>query len=275
MKKVLRKTNLVAGILILLVVCLGIVLAGDVIVQEGDMDVENLNVKGDITPFASNQYYLGDSGLIWEQGWFNKVYTQATQPVFYLRHSSSDYFKIKYDSSDWLRIDQEGGDAGVKFRNKDNNEILTLDYLNERTGILTSSPSYPLEVNNNVSGISIWADADVSATGYITRTTVYDKSKGKALDFIQDADYYLTDNEIDHVKFYGYSGEYEIADYSKPEIYIDEFGEEITIYPKKTVKTVSLNKEVDVLRQAVYELKQENQTLKGEIAKLKKAVGID
>ncbi len=35
MKKVLRKSNLVAGVLVLVVVCLGIVLAGDVIVKEG------------------------------------------------------------------------------------------------------------------------------------------------------------------------------------------------------------------------------------------------
>lgn len=35
MKKVLRKSNLVAGVLVLAVVCLGVVLAGDVIVKEG------------------------------------------------------------------------------------------------------------------------------------------------------------------------------------------------------------------------------------------------
>ena len=35
MKRVLKKSNLAAGILILVVVCLGIVLAGDVIVKEG------------------------------------------------------------------------------------------------------------------------------------------------------------------------------------------------------------------------------------------------
>jgi len=49
MKKVLRKSNLVAGILILIVVCLGIVFAGDVIVKNGDLDVVNLNVSGDLT----------------------------------------------------------------------------------------------------------------------------------------------------------------------------------------------------------------------------------
>lgn len=40
MKKVLRKSRFVAGILILVVVCLGLVLAGDVIVKEGTVEGE-------------------------------------------------------------------------------------------------------------------------------------------------------------------------------------------------------------------------------------------
>jgi len=40
MKKVLRKSNLVAGALVLVVVCLGIVLAGDVIVKEGTITAD-------------------------------------------------------------------------------------------------------------------------------------------------------------------------------------------------------------------------------------------
>lgn len=46
MKKVLRKSRFVAGILILVVICLGIVLAGDVIVKEGTLKAEN-NVEGE------------------------------------------------------------------------------------------------------------------------------------------------------------------------------------------------------------------------------------
>jgi len=49
MKKVLRKSNLVAGILILVVVCLGIVLAGDVIVKEGTLEAENIDATGDVS----------------------------------------------------------------------------------------------------------------------------------------------------------------------------------------------------------------------------------
>jgi hypothetical protein len=51
MKKIL-KSHLTACVLVLIVVCLGIVLAGDVEVEEGDMDVENLNVSEDLTAAA-------------------------------------------------------------------------------------------------------------------------------------------------------------------------------------------------------------------------------
>ena len=131
-------------------------------------------------------------------------------------------------------------------------------------GIGTTSPSYPLEVVGNVSGISIWSDANVSATGFITRTSVYDKSKGSALDFIKDADVLKVNGEIDHKRFYGYAGEFEVADYSRPETKEEcrtEEGEEVcsnvTYYPyKKMEEGVSLDAEIDVLRQAVFELKE-------------------
>lgn len=95
--------------------------------------------------------------------------------------------------------------------------------------------------------------------GYITRTSVFDKSQGNALDFIKDADYYVSDGEIDHKKFYGYAGEFEVTDYSRPEVEEYECEEgtcEETVYPYKTTEEgVLLDAEVDVLRQAVFELK--------------------
>ena len=145
-----------------------------------------------------------------------------------------------------------------------------------KIGIGTASPSYPLEVNANVSGISIWSQANISATGYNTRTSVFDTSKN-AMDYIQDASYYIDSKTglIQHNKFYGYAGEFEITDYSKPveEEYIGEVCEEDektfemictnqtltrTIYPyTKTEGQISLGSEIDVLRQAVYEMGQE------------------
>jgi len=126
-------------------------------------------------------------------------------------------------------------------------------------GIGTSDPTYPLTVFGNVSTISIWSDGNISATGYLTRTSVYEEKDDKdALDWIKDADDYLDgSNNIDHSKFYGYVGDYPIVDMSRPEI-IEIDGEEIITYPyTKDVGHVDLGKEIDVLRQSVYELSNE------------------
>jgi hypothetical protein len=154
-------------------------------------------------------------------------------------------------------------------------------------GIGTTTPSYPLEVNKNVSGISIYASGNISATDYITRTSVYDKKKS-VWDYIKDASSYLIGGKIDHSKFYGYSS-YNITDYGRPLItekqgikeeavfneitnttefinatyYYNE-----TSYPfEKTIEGVSLSKEIDVLRQGLYLLKLENDLLKAELCK--------
>lgn len=136
-------------------------------------------------------------------------------------------------------------------------------------GIGTTTPSYPLEVAGSASGISIYSEADISATDYITRTSVFDKSKD-AWDYIKDADYYLTNEEIEHNKFYGYVT-YKNKDKSRPvivqrnETYFDEtLNTTVTTFYNETTypylideEGVSLSKEIDVLRQAVYELKEE------------------
>lgn len=91
-------------------------------------------------------------------------------------------------------------------------------------GINTSTITYPLEVNADVSDISIWASKNISATGFITRTSIFDNSKDP-FDYIKDSVDYLDKGKIDHKKFYGYAGEFEVTDYSKPiekEILINE-----------------------------------------------------
>ena len=112
-----------------------------------------------------------------------------------------------------------------------------------------------------------WFSRNVSAEGFLTRTSVFDKSKGSALDFILDADDYKKakkPKEINHRKFYGYTT-YPVTDFSKPEteFYVETLsdGTEVTmnrtIYPhKKIEEAVNLNKEIDVLRQAVFELNE-------------------
>jgi len=193
--------------------------------------------------------------------------------------TDATYISFEIDGTEMIRINDSGS-----------------------VGIGTISPSYPLEVNRNVSNISIYSQAQISATGYLTRTSVFDKEKGNALDYIKDANDYKNNGKINHSEFYGYAGEYEITDYSRPVYtkYIEEICEDYSwdgenpegleinelgnpiipepicvnvtktsiSYPyKKVVGSVKLDSEVDLLRQAVYELKQENDLIKSELCK--------
>ncbi len=174
---------------------------------------------------------------------------------------------------------------------------------NGRIGIKNIDPSQTLDVNGasifrgdtnttgviygNAAGVSIWADGNISAAGYITRTEVYDKSKGKALSKIKDADEYKTAGVVDDSKF-SYSGVKvkvrEIIGYKNMAVDFSACHEELEIShfdennsavyvpvqkcaPEKQLisepiygvveKTgVSLDKENALLKQALYELKK-------------------
>jgi len=162
-------------------------------------------------------------------------------------------------------------------------DVMTL-LSNGNVGIGTTIPTYPLTIIGNVSGISIWSDGNISANDYITRTSVFDKSKN-VWDYIKDADYYKKDNKINHKKFYGYAGEFEIADMDRPvnktqeseiceEVFNDKMEKVQECYNKTEIVVdypyvkieggVSLNKEIDVLRQAVYELNERVKILEQE-----------
>jgi len=164
------------------------------------------------------------------------------------------------------------------------------------------TPSYKLTVGNdsntNYSMMSAYFEGNITSAGYITRTSIFDKSKGNALDLIKDSSQLTKDGKIDHTQFYGYTTwNTTETDMSKPvvenqnkEVCEDKIIEEatnetdaitekqchneteqITTYPfTKEVKNegVSLDAEIDVLRQAVYELKIENQNLKSRLDKI-------
>jgi hypothetical protein len=168
-----------------------------------------------------------------------------------------------------------------------------------KVGINTTTPVYPLDINSSVSGISIYTSGNISSTGYITRTETYDKSKGKALDFAKDSSEYLTiDGKINHSAFkysyvnyttkeiVGYTNETqeievcdepneeeqgiieEGLDFLKglftPKCRIETIQVEVPIYEDKLNEGVSLNAEVALLKQQVYELKKELELLKNK-----------
>ena len=143
----------------------------------------------------------------------------------------------------------------------------------------TTVPSYPLTVYGATSGISAWFEENISATGYNTRTSVFDKTDGSALSKTHDASYYLKEDgiTINHTAFDG-GRCYELIDYDNPIITIKwcdvelwkktgesicqeikpiskdyEKFEEIT-YPNKTECDMPLSKMVVKHEQGIYDL---------------------
>lgn len=151
-------------------------------------------------------------------------------------------------------------------------------------GILTTNPLYPLQVNANVSGISIYAQANISATGYITRTDVYDKNGGTALSKLKDASAYVNyDGTINHKAF-----EYSYVNYTitkqvgenkinKKQFVCDEnnkceyvdYVETVPVYATVMEEGVDLVKEVALLKQAVYETNHRINTICAQNSQVK------
>ncbi len=154
---------------------------------------------------------------------------------------------------------------------------------------INGSATYPLTVNNNVSNISIWAETQVSATGYITRTDVYDTDKnGKALDNVKSDKELLYANgsinheafgyayvEYDKLEIIGYNETYKTEEIcrnapdiniSKPKIVCSNATTLVSREPIYRVvgkeKGVNLGKLVAKQEQALYETREENNLLK-------------
>lgn len=165
-------------------------------------------------------------------------------------------------------------------------QVSNAECLNVNTcSYAATTPSYLLKNDVNATEMSISNDGtnlyfdtdtgvgyftgDVSATDFINRTSVYDKTKGKALDWVKDASAYKNMfGKIDHTRFYGFKT-MTVPDTSKPEkktecvLGAEEDGKsaclkfaDVTFYPEtKEVQGVSMSDEIDVLRQALFELK--------------------
>ena len=252
------KKNLMSLILVIGVISVVGVFAGDMIFDGNELNVaDDLIVDGDVGIGTDSPDELLDI----DDG--NGV-TGIPRISF-----NSDRAVVGYEGSVGSDTDYaflRGGTAkDLRLQTNGNNTRLTI-LSGGNVGVGTSSPSYPLEVRgHNGSDVTAWFEKNISAEGFMTRTSVYDKSRGSALDLIKDADDLMDGGEINHKAFYGYAGEFEVADYDKPvmeeECVIldeEEICKEVITYPYTVMKEgVLLDAEVDVLRQAVFELKTE------------------
>jgi len=303
MKKILRNRWMV-WISVLTLAILGIALAGDVVVKEGEITADTATIgsgNGSVDigansdgwgelllggPTSHYHYQLNMKGKTpgVRQEIVRTVGFGYAFSLFDLKARNSEGLADVGQVGSYGSVDQNDLPEskyiymGANSETAWNNAFVKIDADNKLGLGLPSSnrPNYPLHVATEVEGVSIYASSGISGDELIDRTSIFNKSKN-VWDYIRDADYYLTDGEIDHGKFYGYVS-YIIRDYSRPVVVSPgDGGDDLPIYDypyNKIEEGVSLGAEISVLRQAVYELKQENDTLKAELAKIKAAVGV-
>lgn len=98
--------------------------------------------------------------------------------------------------------------AGTGIYLNDNSYLQDNDKLYLSTGKNTSIyfDGTNLIINTNMTGGNslAWFSKNISAKGYITRTSVYDTSKGSALDNIKNVSQLINNGVINHTAYYGY-----------------------------------------------------------------------
>lgn len=100
-------------------------------------------------------------------------------------------------------INQEVGELNLGTSNTDRLTILS----GGNIGIQNSTPSYPLTVSGNGSGdITAWFEKNISATGFISRTNVYDTSKeGSAIAKLKPSSELIKQDGKINYQGFGYS----------------------------------------------------------------------
>lgn len=197
------------------------------------------------------------------------------------------------DNNYQVWLDGIGAGTGINFNNY--KTFIRSNLPNEITinasavAINGQNPYYPLEVYggfNLANKVSIYAEHNVSAKGFIDRTSVFD-NESYEWDYIKDRSNYTNGTHIIHSAFYGYIN-WTIPDRDKPVIVqqnetqcfknvsctnttpiksMSEFERyceyteyclnvtvNVTTYPyNKTEEGVNLGDEINVLRQALYD----------------------
>ena len=189
--------------------------------------------------------------------------------TMYSSHSSSDN-RNWFSGSNWLAY----GDYAIIQSSARNGDPISAGvprlYINKNgyVGLNTSSPTYPLVVASNVTGISIWAQANVSAAGYITRTSVWDVAQhGSALSWVRNSSELKNGNHIRHELYAPTRITYNISvpNSTRISFYLDENNENKERI-ERTYKTIEeegvlLDEIIAKHEQAIYELNQKIQLL--------------
>jgi hypothetical protein len=305
--------NLFMMIFVLALFFVGYAVAGDVIFQEGDLEsTGNMTADyfigdGSLLTGVGGSSYWNRTGTVLSpvnSGDDVHLIDGTTADQLRLGTGGSHYYKLGRESITGFFTFQgtQTGYTGYEFKSDNGETLLEIDDAGDVTAIgdvKILADNKKLFMGNDedasiyydganlvfdtseVGGGLAWFSDNVSATGFMTRTQVYDKSQGKALDKIKDASDLKKGDEIDHSEFYGYV-EYDVTDFSRPEEGVveeevcefDEDGEEVcetvetskTIYPhRKTEEGVDIVSEIELLRQAIYELKLENEELRALI----------
>jgi len=282
MKKVLR-SKLTAGILVLAVVSLGIVLAGDVVVKEGDMDIGG---KVDITgPDGTGTTGEDAPDVLVASGGKG-----AHHPSWWGGKGSD--IVLASGRGGTGRGGGNGGDielntgAGGQVPGSDDGAYGNV-YLAKNGGCVmirnATTPTYPLEVYGNTSDITAWFEAKICATGYETHSPSDKGYTKNYLDLIKSPDE-MVDPDTGKLKWDDLIGGekviYSTTDWSRPETcyFEQDVNKEhpYTCYPYQIEhKGMGVDHMAFYNRLLISELKQENQMLKEEIAKLKAALGVE
>lgn len=130
----------------------------------------------------------------------------------------------------WTGSDYNTTTGSIKFRIDDASARIVPDNYPLIFGAGSDDSLYHDGTNFVIDPASqlVYVDGNISATGFITRTSTYNKSTGKALPKIKDANVLKDASGIKHEEFYGYK-EFEVTDYSRPVIIQEPYQDCVTI----------------------------------------------
>lgn len=299
------KNRLLTGIVALAVVALGTVLGGDVIVQEGVVEGVKFKSTG-CTAGSSCTVAFGNSttaqgyastamGIQTLAGHRSTAMGFATEATGYASTAmgrdtvASDYYSTA------MGYKSEAGGTGSTAMGY--NADATQDYGTAIGKNFSNTVQNCFAVGYNDVDLQVKDDrVDIYGNLYVTgwvsgqdiidRSSFYDKDLyGRALDYLQDSANTIKVN-AEGEKEYNHEADPSFIQrwitvedhdkYTEEEVWNDELEmyEIVHVYETHEELGSSLSAKLAWLAQCVFELKQENQVLKEELARLKAAVGV-